>query len=93
MGIYPVRISEWFPLGDEHHENATMMVSVFRCLACDKKLRWKAAIGHHSIPWGHGDLWCGWKCCRSGKVARPDKRRERRYRRKAKDLYCLIDTK
>ncbi len=84
MSIYPVRLSEWFTIGDEYgsFDTAQSIAKTLRCLACDKRVRWKAAIGHHSLPWGYGDLWCSWKCCKSGKVAKPDYRRERRLKRK-----------
>lgn len=39
-------------------------------------------MGHHSIPWGYGDIWCSEKCLHSGKIARPDFRRERRLKRR-----------
>lgn len=82
MSIYPVRLSEWFPFGDEQHDICTTIVECTRCLACGDRVRFKRAIGHHSLPWGYGDLWCSEKCLNSGKTARPDKRRERRMRRK-----------
>lgn len=87
MSIYPVKLSEWFPSGDEMYENASSMVEAFRCLACDKKIRYSKAVGHHSIPWGHGDVWCSWKCCKSGKVYKKiDKRRYGRFIRKTRRL-------
>jgi len=82
MSIYPVRLAEWFPLGDEQHDICITIIECTRCLACGKRPRFKKAIGHHSLPWGYGDLWCSEKCLNSGKTARPDKRRERRLRRK-----------
>jgi hypothetical protein len=83
MSIYPVKLSEWFPMGDEYHQTAISCLSYMRCKACGRKVtRWKKAIGHHSLPWGYGDLWCSKKCLLSGKTARPDKRRERRFKRK-----------
>jgi hypothetical protein len=85
MSIYPVKLCEWFPVGDEMYENASSIVKIVRCYACGKKCRWKAAVGHHSLPWGHGDLFCGWKCCKSGRVAKEDKRRQRRMRRRFKN--------
>lgn len=84
MSIYPVRLSEWYPFGDEMYSVASSVVEFTRCYACGDKVRYKAAVGHHSLPWGYGDLWCSWKCCHSGKTARLDKRRERRMRRKYK---------
>lgn len=82
MSIYPVKLSEWFPPGDEYHDCIYIIVKFMRCNACGKKPRWLAAVGHHSLMVGMGDLWCSWKCCFSGKVAKPDRRRERRLRRK-----------
>lgn len=82
MSIYPVKLSEWFPVGDEMHDTTYSIVNCIRCLACGNKARWKAAIGHHSLPYGNGDLWCSWKCCNSGKVAKLDNRQKRRIKRK-----------
>lgn len=87
MSIYPVNLAEWFPYGDDKHETALSIVQTSRCLACGSKIRWKRAIGHHSLPWGYGDIWCSEHCMDSGKTAKPDKRRERRMRRKYADLY------
>lgn len=81
MSIYAVRLSEWYPVGDERHDIAIAITKIIRCFACDKKVRWRAAIGPHSLPWGYGDLWCSWKCRKSGKEAKPDWRRERRHKR------------
>ena len=82
MSTYPVRLSEWFPPGDEMYDNASAMVHIFKCYACGKKPRWKAAVGHHSIPWGNGDIWCSWKCCNSDKVYELDKRQQRSQKRR-----------
>lgn len=90
MSIYPVRLSEWYPVSDEMHEFAFSCVKMVRCYACGRRVRWKAAIGHHSLPWGYGDLWCSWECCRSGKVAKPDFRRERRLRRRSYFDFIVI---
>lgn len=81
MSIYPVKISEWFPPGDEMYEIASGIVSIKRCYACNKKARWKAAIGHHSLPWGYGDVWCSVKCLKSRKEHKLDKRQRRKLRR------------
>ena len=81
MSIYPVRLCEWYPSGDELHDTAYWIVKSWRCFACDKRVRWKAAIAHHSLPFGHGDLFCSWKCCHSGKIAKLDKRRLRKVNR------------
>ncbi len=91
MSIYPVILSQWYPFSDEMHWYAFTAVKCSRCVACGSRLRWKAAVGHHSIPWGYGDLWCNWKCCNSGKIAKPDKRRERRWKRKNKKFELFID--
>lgn len=84
MSIYPVRLSEWFPPGDEHFSIVFFLAKISRCFACRKRLRYKSVIGHHSIPWGYGDTWCSWKCCRSGKTAKPDKRNARSVKRRVR---------
>lgn len=71
MSIYPVRLSEWFPPGDENHEIMKIIVSMAGdihkgCALCKKKhMHWQDAIGHHSLPWGYGDIWCREKCYRN----------------------------
>lgn len=82
MSIYPVLLSEWFKTEDEEYRTARNMVEILRCLSCSNRVRWRKAVAHHSLPWGNGDLWCSWKCCKSGKVAKPDKRRERSFNRR-----------
>jgi len=72
------------------HEMAFETVKIFRCLACNKKPIWKKAIAHHSVPWGHGDVWCSEKCLNSGKEAKPDKRRTRRFRRRH-EVYIKLE--
>jgi len=84
MGIYLVKLAEWFPVGDDYHSTLMSIINCVRCLACDKKVRFKAAVGHHSLPFGNGDLFCSWKCSTSGKIAKEDKRRARRFNRKNK---------
>ena len=99
MSIYPVTLSEWFkPTEDEYDNYRTVLilVKVMRCEACRKKPRYKTAVGHHSLPWGYGEMWCSWECCNSGKTAKPDKRRERRYRRrygKLEEKFILLEKK
>lgn len=68
MSIYPVKLNEWFPRGDEHYSNCKVVVQTSECIKCGKKnIKYKCAIGHHSIPWGYGDVWCSSKCFRSKK--------------------------
>jgi hypothetical protein len=81
MSIYPVRLLEWFPPGDEMFNIAFSSVESTRCFACGSLPNYKKAVGHHSIPWGNGDIWCSWRCCRSGKSFSPDKRQRRKYKR------------
>lgn len=64
MSIYPVKLSEWYPPGDEHYEYALMMVKSTKCLVCGKIAQYRYAMGHHSLPWGYGDVWCSKKCFR-----------------------------
>lgn len=82
MSVYTVRLSEWFPVGDDNHETTVWLCTLSRCLACRKRIRFRKAVGHHSLPWGWGDIWCSWKCCRTNKIAKPDKRFERRLSRR-----------
>lgn len=86
MSIFVVTLSEWFPPGDDQYETAFSLVSYTRCLACGDKPNWKKAIAPHSIPWGYGYIWCDFKCYHSGKIAKPDKRRQRRLNRQMKKL-------
>lgn len=74
MSIFPVKLSEWFPkpkgpkkrpgYKDDlfNHEVCVDLVKTSVCLACGKKPKWEEAIGHHSVPWGHGDIWCNEEC-------------------------------
>jgi hypothetical protein len=96
MSIYPVRLSEWFPVNDEYFQIISSIIDCSRCEACGSKIRFKAAVGHHSLMVGVSSIWCSWKCCHSGKIAKPDWRRDRRYRRKLKKdnrgmLHCWAD--
>jgi len=76
MSIYPVPLNKWFPFGDPNYIGS--FIEYHRCVACGKKPKYSKAWGHHSLPWGYGEVWCSLKCLDSGKVARPDKRRKRR---------------
>lgn len=77
MSIYPVHLKEWFPrptksdkeYKDKLHwwQSATSSVKYSECLQCGKKkMNYRYAWGHHSIPWGNGDIWCGKRCLRKG---------------------------
>lgn len=68
MSIYPVKLAEWFPKTDtDNHDTMKMIVKFHTCHVCNKKkMDWRRAIGHHSIPWGYGDIWCGVRCYRKG---------------------------
>lgn len=92
MSIYPVRLSEWFPPSDEMYPILLSIVNNTRCTACGKHPRYLGAVGHHSLPWGNGEIFCSWKCCRSGKVEKLDKRRERRLKRRyGKSLFAALN--
>jgi len=72
MSIYPVKLSEWYPPGDEHHHIVKYLTSngycdlTVGCPHCGKKhMHWQEAYGHHSLPWGYGDMWCREKCYRN----------------------------
>lgn len=90
MSIYPVLLSEWFPFGDGKYETTLSLVKHMRCVACRRRPRYKDAVGHHSLPWGHGDLWCSWECCNSGKIAKVDKRRYRSESRRYGQIWGII---
>lgn len=70
MSIYVVKLQEWYPKPSRFHKEADRLyyemarldVDLSKCLSCKKRLKWNRAVGHHSIPWGYGDIWCGWKC-------------------------------
>jgi hypothetical protein len=69
VSIYPVRLSEWYPKGHEKHDTMKWLVAngfgdqTIGCLHCKKKhMHWQTAIGHHSLPWGYGDIWCNQRC-------------------------------
>lgn len=79
MSIYPVPLAKWFPITDPHYMGDS--IQYYRCQACGKRPRYSKAWGHHSLPFGYGEVFCNLKCLDSGKVARPDKRRERRLNR------------
>jgi hypothetical protein len=69
MSIYPVRLSSWFPVNDENHGSMRLMVKWHKCVTCNKsKMNWRYAYGHHSIPWGHGDIWCSKRCFNKKRV-------------------------
>lgn len=71
MSIYPVRLNEFYPKGDENHEIAKIIIKQATCQYCGKTPRYRWAIGFHSLPWGyHTDpVWCGAKCMYWGKKA------------------------
>lgn len=74
MSIYPVHLSSWYPKKTKkapvmdakddklNSEVAVICVETAKCIACGKKCTWKKAWGHHSIPWGYGDIWCSKRC-------------------------------
>lgn len=97
MSIYPVRLKEWFPPGDDWgmYDICAMICNTSKCLACNKRIRFIGAVGHHSLPWGNGDIWCSWKCCDSGKVYKLDKREQRKLNRlinKTWDKYINVSS-
>lgn len=102
MSIYPVKLIEWFPHpkkrrdGDykstmSHHEDAKMIVKLSKCLVCGKQPKWNRAIGHHSIPWGYGDIWCSEKCMSSGKRFNKALRQKKPRGKKNKIMASIYD--
>lgn len=79
MSIYPVLLKEWYPIGDDKY--CKDIVENIKCLACYGKVSYNKAWGHHSFPFGYGDVWCSYKCLMSNKIGRPDKRQKRKEKR------------
>lgn len=44
------------------HEFAKSTVELSSCYTCGGLCTWKKSWGHHSIPFGHGDVFCSKKC-------------------------------
>lgn len=73
MSVYPVKMVEWFPKIDEMYDRARTSVRYSYCLECNKKgedIKYQYAIAHHSLPWGHGDVWCTTRCFNKWKKPR-----------------------
>jgi len=66
MNIYPyVKLIEWYPYTDEMSSFVRLYVEFSKCIKCGRGgIKFSRAYGHHSIPWGYGDVWCTWKCIR-----------------------------
>jgi hypothetical protein len=71
MSIYPVKLIEWYPKKKRpwvekcHYTAILITVKYASCIHCgNDKMKVKTAWGHHSIPYGHGDVWCNEKCYR-----------------------------
>lgn len=68
MSIYPVKLIEWYPpfktsRDDKfQHEILKSVIKHMPCRYCGKYVKFKMAYGHHSLPWGHGDIWCNKRC-------------------------------
>lgn len=97
MSIYPVPLQKWFPNPKEHpvysdqdHSILRMIVKLSRCDNCGKHCKYNRAWGHHSLPYGYGEVWCSEKCL-YGPKKRKKKRREKRLRGRKKRLYTLMD--
>lgn len=71
MSIYPVPLQKWFPTNKQDsesqymHETVKWLVSITKCIKCNKHCKFNRAWGHHSIFVGYGDIWCSEKCMRS----------------------------
>lgn len=67
MSIFPVYLPSWYGKGDPNHALCRMFVEFTRCVRCEGRCAWKSAWGHHSVPWGYGDVWCSKKCLNTKK--------------------------
>lgn len=103
MSIYPVPLQKWFPnpksknLSGENswhkqcnYEAAKSTVEFSKCENCGKSCKYNRAWGHHSIPWGYGDVWCSEKCLDSPKK-RKKKPRKKKLRGRKKRRYTQWD--
>lgn len=86
MSIYPVPLQKWFPNGDDHYEVCRMIVDGSRCENCGKHCKYNRAWGHHSLPWGHGNVWCSEKCL-YGPKRRKKKHRVKKLRGRNKRIW------
>lgn len=69
MSIYPVRLAKWFPPGDKNHESMKWAIKYKPCMECGKEdSNWRWVWGHHSLPWGYGDIWCTSRCYRKHRI-------------------------
>lgn len=89
MSIYPVPLNEWFPIGDENY--CKHITDFMRCHSCYTRVNYFKAWGHHSIPWGYGEVWCNEKCLDSYKIGKVDKRQRRKEKRISKKWTVLLD--
>lgn len=69
MSIYPVPLQKWFPNPASHpgavdfdYTILRMIVRTDKCARCKKFCKWNRAWGHHSLPFGYGDVFCGKRC-------------------------------
>jgi len=103
MSIYPVPLQKWFPnpksrnLSDEEAWDAScqyyaakITVKLSKCEKCGKHCKYNRAWGHHSIPWGYGEVWCSEKCL-YGPKKRKKKGRKKKLRGRRKRIYKLWD--
>lgn len=68
MSIYLVKLNKMFKPSDRSADNVMYriilidMLKYLRCLSCGKKVKMRNAIGHHSLPWGRGEVFCNRYC-------------------------------
>lgn len=87
MSIYPVPLQKWFPNTPKeksYYWAARMTVDLARCENCGKRCKYNRAWGHHSIPWGYGEVWCTKECLYGPKKRKrtPRKKKNRGKRKK-----------
>jgi hypothetical protein len=75
MSIYAVSLQEWYPKPkyknrdtEDYNHNlflhkiAKIRVKFSKCFKCKKHCKWNRSWGHHTIPFGYGDIWCSKNC-------------------------------
>ena len=62
MSIYPVYFSRFWDKNEPEYWDMKDLIKHIVCHHCGGKISWRYAYGHHSVPWGCGDVWCCKKC-------------------------------
>ena len=69
MGIYPVKLNEWYPPKSKERSAVLAILSHEKCYVCGKSpVKVRGAYADHSLPWGHYRVvWCSTECFKGSK--------------------------